>query len=84
MFLVTGTIFFSTIMYFLEKYEPNTDFKSIPAACWWCMLVKYLKFLLLNYNNYRITVTTVGYGDCLIVTARNFFFLKKKFNLTFF
>uniref|UniRef100_A0A915DH02 Uncharacterized protein n=1 Tax=Ditylenchus dipsaci TaxID=166011 RepID=A0A915DH02_9BILA len=53
MFLVTGTIFFSTIMFFLEKDEPGTDFRSIPAACWWCI----------------ITVTTVGYGDCLIQTS---------------
>ncbi|KAI1720567.1 ion transport protein domain-containing protein [Ditylenchus destructor] len=53
MFLVTGTVFFSTIMFFLEKDEPGTDFRSIPAACWWCI----------------ITVTTVGYGDCLIQTT---------------
>uniref|UniRef100_A0AC34EZ37 Ion transport domain-containing protein n=1 Tax=Panagrolaimus sp. ES5 TaxID=591445 RepID=A0AC34EZ37_9BILA len=53
MFLVTGTVFFSTIMYFLEKDEPNTDFYSIPAACWWCIT----------------TVTTVGYGDTFPITT---------------
>ncbi|KAE9553595.1 hypothetical protein FO519_003190 [Halicephalobus sp. NKZ332] len=53
MFLVTGTIFFSTIMYFLEKDEPHTDFYSIPAACWWCIT----------------TVTTVGYGDTFPISA---------------
>jgi hypothetical protein len=35
MFLVTGIIFFSTVLYFLEKDEVNTEFYSIPAACWW-------------------------------------------------
>uniref|UniRef100_A0A7E4VMJ1 BTB domain-containing protein n=1 Tax=Panagrellus redivivus TaxID=6233 RepID=A0A7E4VMJ1_PANRE len=53
MFLVTGTVFFSTVMYFLEKDEPNTDFYSIPAACWWCIT----------------TVTTVGYGDTFPITT---------------
>ncbi|EYB82767.1 hypothetical protein Y032_0351g3231 [Ancylostoma ceylanicum] len=37
MFLLTGIIFFSTIMYYLEKDEPHSDFYSIPAACWWCV-----------------------------------------------
>uniref|UniRef100_A0A915MN58 Uncharacterized protein n=1 Tax=Meloidogyne javanica TaxID=6303 RepID=A0A915MN58_MELJA len=50
MFLLCGTIFFST--YYAEKDEPGSDFKSIPAACWWCI----------------ITVTTVGYGDCQILS----------------
>ncbi|CAJ0570011.1 unnamed protein product, partial [Mesorhabditis spiculigera] len=35
MFLLTGIVFFSTIMYYLERDEPNTDFYSIPAGCWW-------------------------------------------------
>lgn len=39
MFLLTGIIFFSTIMYYLEKDEPHSDFYSIPAACWWCVWV---------------------------------------------
>ena len=52
MFLLCGTVFFSTLMYYAEKDEPGSDFKSIPAACWWCI----------------ITVTTVGYGDCLIIS----------------
>lgn len=37
MFLVTGIVFFSTIMYFLEKDEVGSEFYSIPAACWWCV-----------------------------------------------
>lgn len=28
MFLITGTVFFSTVMYFIEKDEPNTAFYS--------------------------------------------------------
>ncbi|CAD6199556.1 unnamed protein product [Caenorhabditis auriculariae] len=53
MFLVTGIIFFSTIMYYLEKDEPHTDFYSIPAGCWWCV----------------VTMATVGYGDAKPVTT---------------
>ncbi|CAI4223600.1 unnamed protein product [Auanema sp. JU1783] len=53
MFLVTGIIFFSTIMYYLEKDEPYTDFYSIPAGCWWCV----------------VTMATVGYGDAKPVTT---------------
>lgn len=54
MFLVTGIIFFSTVLYFLEKDEPNSEFFSIPAACWWCV----------------VTMTTVGYGDVVPTTPR--------------
>ncbi|CAI4221371.1 unnamed protein product [Auanema sp. JU1783] len=35
MVVLTGVIFFSTLVYFLEKDEPNSGFSSIPAACWW-------------------------------------------------
>ncbi|KAI6189627.1 Potassium voltage-gated channel subfamily B member 1 [Aphelenchoides bicaudatus] len=52
-FLVTGTVFFSTLMYLAEKDEPYSDFTSIPAACWWCI----------------ITITTVGFGDCHVQTT---------------
>uniref|UniRef100_A0A914XDC6 Uncharacterized protein n=1 Tax=Plectus sambesii TaxID=2011161 RepID=A0A914XDC6_9BILA len=45
--LLTGVVFFSTMIYFLENDEPDTPFTSIPAAYWWCI----------------VTMTTVGYGD---------------------
>ena len=35
--LLTGVVFFSTMIYFLEKDEDGTPFTSIPAAYWWCM-----------------------------------------------
>uniref|UniRef100_A0A8R1HYU9 BTB domain-containing protein n=1 Tax=Caenorhabditis japonica TaxID=281687 RepID=A0A8R1HYU9_CAEJA len=53
MFLVTGIMLFSTAIYFFERDEPNSKFYSIPAACWWCV----------------ITMTTVGYGDLVPITA---------------
>ncbi|KHJ97947.1 Ion channel [Oesophagostomum dentatum] len=62
MFLLTGIIFFSTIMYYLEKDEPHSDFYSIPAACWWCVRQKGEDF-------FSVTMATVGYGDAKPVTA---------------
>ena len=35
--LLTGVVFFSTMIYFLEKDEEGTPFTSIPAAYWWCI-----------------------------------------------
>ncbi|KAM3716724.1 putative voltage-gated potassium channel [Dirofilaria immitis] len=51
--LLTGVVFFSTMIYFLEKDEDETPFTSIPAAYWWCI----------------VTMTTVGYGDAVPATT---------------
>uniref|UniRef100_A0A1I7STN9 BTB domain-containing protein n=1 Tax=Bursaphelenchus xylophilus TaxID=6326 RepID=A0A1I7STN9_BURXY len=53
MVVMTGVIFFSTLVYFLEKDEPESQFISIPAACWFSI----------------VTMTTVGYGDLTPVTV---------------
>ncbi|CAD5215348.1 unnamed protein product [Bursaphelenchus okinawaensis] len=53
MVVMTGVIFFSTLVYFLEKDEPDSQFISIPAACWFSI----------------VTMTTVGYGDLTPVTV---------------
>uniref|UniRef100_A0A1I7YNX9 Ion_trans domain-containing protein n=1 Tax=Steinernema glaseri TaxID=37863 RepID=A0A1I7YNX9_9BILA len=53
MFLLTGIVFFSTLIYFIEKDEQNTEFSSIPSACWWCV----------------VTMTTIGYGDSIPKTS---------------
>ncbi|KAH7731418.1 Protein KVS-4 a [Aphelenchoides avenae] len=52
MVVLTGVIFFSTLIYFLEKDEPGSPFNSIPAACWFSI----------------VTMTTVGYGDMVPLT----------------
>lgn len=41
--LLTGVVFFSTMIYFLEKDEDGTPFTSIPAAYWWCTFFRLLQ-----------------------------------------
>lgn len=35
LFVLIAIFIFSTIMYQLEKDEPETQYTSIPASCWW-------------------------------------------------
>ena len=69
MVVMTGVIFFSTLVYFLEKDEPNSGFYSIPASCWWCLVTMSTvsSFLQLNYT--IISHLQVGYGDLTPVTV---------------
>lgn len=47
MVVMTGVIFFATLIYFLEKDEPDSKFYSIPITAWFTL----------------VTMSTVGYGD---------------------
>ena len=40
----TGVIFFSTLIYFLEKDEPGSQFYSIPAASWYTLVTVLFLF----------------------------------------
>lgn len=53
MVLSTGVVFFSTLLYYVEKDELGTPFTSIPNTFWWAI----------------VTMTTVGYGDLVPVTV---------------
>ena len=56
--MVALLVFFSSLVYYLEREAQPKAFSSIPAALWWGI----------------ITLTTVGYGDMTPVTAWGKFF----------
>lgn len=35
LFVVISVFIFASVMYQLEKYEPESQYNSIPASCWW-------------------------------------------------
>uniref|UniRef100_A0A0N4ZSL1 BTB domain-containing protein n=1 Tax=Parastrongyloides trichosuri TaxID=131310 RepID=A0A0N4ZSL1_PARTI len=53
MVVMTGVIFFATLIYFLEKDEQDSKFYSIPIAAWFTL----------------VTMSTVGYGDMTPLTV---------------
>lgn len=52
LFAIMTMILSSSAVYFAEIGSPNSQFGSIPEACWWSIT----------------TITTVGYGDIVPVT----------------
>ncbi|MBO6013287.1 MAG: ion transporter [Bacteroidales bacterium] len=58
LFVVIMVICLGTIMYAVESGQPGTQFTSIPTSIYWAI----------------VTMTTVGYGDIIPVTAVGRFF----------
>ena len=52
-FVIVATLVAAGVMYLVERGEAGTQFTSIPRAMWWAIC----------------TVTTVGYGDLVPMTA---------------
>lgn len=45
--ILIATVVFGSAAYYLEQWDEDTTFASIPVSCWWAL----------------VTITTLGYGD---------------------
>ncbi|MFH4975078.1 hypothetical protein AB6A40_001787 [Gnathostoma spinigerum] len=58
MVVLTGVIFFSTLVYFIEKDEPGSEFYSIPAASWWyAFIVTFFTSFILSIFSLQPDIT---------------------------
>ena len=56
MLLATASVFYASILYYVEIHSPHRNIKSIPKGIWWAL----------------VTMTLIGYGDYTPVTAGGF------------